>query len=95
MAYFIASILAIYCYAFYLGSLWIYYGIWNDIYNRIYSAGDILCCFFGIVFGMMALGMVGPNIKAVTEGKAAAKIAFDIIERVPSINLEDPNSKII
>ena len=95
MAYFIASILAIYCYAFYLGSVWIYHGIWNDIYKRTYTAGDILCCFFGIVFGMMALGMAGPNMKAVGEGKTAGKMAFDIIERVPSINLEDTNSKIL
>lgn len=44
-----------------------------------------MACFFGIVFGMFSLGLAGPNIKAVAEGKAAGKVAFDIIDRVPSI----------
>jgi hypothetical protein len=86
MAYFFSSVFAIYCYAFYLGSVWIYNDIWNYTFGRFYNAGDVICCFFGILFGMMALGMASPNIKAVTEGRVAGKMTFDIIDRVPSIN---------
>lgn len=36
--------------------------------------------------------MATPNIKAVTEGRVAGKMAYEIIDRVPSIKLEEPNS---
>lgn len=38
---------------------------------------------------MFALGMATPNIKAITEGKVAGKIAYDVIERKPRILLDD------
>lgn len=38
----------------------------------------------------MSIGMATPNIKAIAEGKVAAKMAFDIIDRVPKIKLDDP-----
>ena len=48
-----------------------------------YNAGDVLSCFFGVIFGVFALGMATPNIKAIQEGKVAGKMAFDIIDRKP------------
>jgi len=86
MAMFFASIFGTYAYSFYIGSVFIYRGVNNTTYNRIYSAGDILACFFGVIFGMMSLGLAGPNIKAVTEGRVAGKLAFDIIDRKPTID---------
>jgi hypothetical protein len=86
MAFFFSSIFGIYAYSFYMGSIWIYKGFYNDTFDRIYSAGDILSCFFGVVFGMFSMGMATPNIKAVTEGRVAGKMAFDIIDRVPDID---------
>jgi ribosomal protein S19 len=65
---FFASIFGVYAYAFYMGSVWIYHDIWNHTFGRYYQAGDILSCFFGVVFGMFSMGMATPNIKAVTEG---------------------------
>lgn len=37
--------------------------------------------------------MATPNIKAIAEGKAAGKMAYDIIDRKPQINQDDPLSK--
>jgi hypothetical protein len=65
---FMASIFFTYSYSFFMGSVWIYHRVHNDLYDRTYRAGDILSCFFGIVFGMFALGMTSPNLKAVAEG---------------------------
>lgn len=76
-----------------MGSVWIYKEFRNDTFNRTYTAGDILSCFFGVVFGMFSMGMATPNLKAVTEGKVAGKMAFDIINRVPSILQDDPKAK--
>ncbi len=86
MAMFFASIFGTYAYSFYLGSVWIYKDFRNHTYNRNYSAGDILSCFFGVIFGMFSVGLATPNIKAVTEGRVAAKLAFDIIDRKPAID---------
>lgn len=54
-----------YAFAFYMGRVWIYNGINNTTFDRVYTAGDIMACFFGIIYGMWGLGMAGPNIKAV------------------------------
>jgi hypothetical protein len=78
-----SSIFGTYAYAFYLGSVWIYHDIYNNSMSRSYTAGDILSCFFGVVFGMFSMGMAAPNIKAVSEGRVAGKMAFDIIDRKP------------
>jgi len=90
MALFFACIFGTYAYAFYMGSVWIYFDIHNSTFNRVYSTGDVLSCFFGVVFGMMSVGLATPNIKAVTEGRVAGKMAFDIIDRKPSIDQDKP-----
>jgi hypothetical protein len=48
-----------------------------------------LACFLGIVYGAFSLGLAAPNMKALTEGRVAGKMAYDIIERVPEINPDD------
>jgi hypothetical protein len=83
---FMGSIFMTYGFAFYMGSVWIENGIRNHTYDRTYSSGDILSCFFGVVFGMFSVGMATPNLKAVAEGKVAGKMAFEVIDRIPKIN---------
>ena len=95
MALFFASIFGTYAYAFYLGSVWIYYDLQNNTFNRTYTAGDILSCFFGVIFGMFSVGLATPNIKAVTDGRVAGKLAFDIIDRKPAIDQDQPGKKSI
>jgi hypothetical protein len=82
------TISACYSYGYYFGGLFIYHSVINDISGNDYNSGDIVAIFFGVIFGMFSMGMAGSNIKAVTEGKVAGKMAFDIIERIPPINLE-------
>lgn len=86
VAFMFASIFGSYAYAFYMGSVWIENKIYNHTYKREYRAGEVLSCFYGVVFGMFSLGTAAPNIKAVIEGRAAGKMAFDIIERKPTID---------
>lgn len=86
LACFLFTMLASYAYSFFMGGIWIYNEIWNHSLDRDYNAGDILCCFFGVLFGMFSLGMAAPNIKAVAAGMAAGKMIFDIIDRKPTID---------
>ena len=83
---------AYYGYAYYIGTILItkpvvnqnsykYQDTTSPTFNPYYNSGDIMSCFFGVVFGVFSLGMATPNIKAITEGKVAGKMAFDIIDR--------------
>lgn len=80
---------AYYAYAFYTGSYLVTKQIENSNFHRDYSSGDILSCFFGVVFGVFSLGSATPNIKAITEGRVAGKVAYEVIDRVPRILLDD------
>ena len=77
-----------YAYGFYTGSFLITKQIENSNSGKVYNVGDILACFFGIVFGVMSLGMSSPQIKSITEGRVAGKMAYDIIDREPVIKLD-------
>jgi len=42
---------------------------------------------------MFSVGLATPNMKAVTEGKVAGKLAFDIIDRKPHIDQDNNKGK--
>ncbi len=93
LAVFMFTIFGTYAYSFFMGSIWINKQFDNSTFHRPYSAGDVLSVFFGVFFGIFSIGMATPNIKAIAEGKAAGKMAYDIIDRKPQINQDDPLSK--
>lgn len=86
LGFFVASIYLCYCYAFFLGSIWVDQGFWNHAADRPYSSGDCIAVLFGVLFGLFALSAVGPNFGAIAEGKAAGNLAFRVIDRAPVIN---------
>jgi ATP-binding cassette subfamily B (MDR/TAP) protein 1 len=92
LATFMFTIFGTYAYSFFMGSIWIYHAFDNTTFHRPYTSGDILSVFFGVFFGIFSIGMATPNLKAVAEGKAAGKMAYDIIDRKPMINQDDPSS---
>lgn len=67
--------------------------IHNPLYDRPYSAGDIMTCFFGMIFGIMSLGQLSPQIAEMGRGKTSGKLAFDTIERIPQINQDANQNK--
>jgi len=91
IAMFFTIIFAYYAYSFYTAS-WL---ITEEVENSseqpesVYDAGDIMSCFFGVVFALFSIGMAFPNVKAVGEGRVAAKCAFDIMEQEQSIKLDE------
>lgn len=44
---------------------------------------------------MFALGLGSPNIKAIAEGRAAGKSAFEVIDRQTAIKANDKNAKAV
>ena len=79
-------------FGFFIGMVFIYYKLNNPVYDRIFSGGDVISCFFGILFGAFGWGMIAPNMQAVTEGKAAACSTFEICDRIPEILTNDPKA---
>ena len=84
--FFLFMISATYAYAFTIGPIWVQNEVDNTLYGRPYSPGDIIGVFFGLIFGFFGLAGVGPNFKLLAEGKASGKLAFDVIDREPTIN---------
>jgi len=85
MGFFMFCIYLNYGYCFIIGSVWIDGEFYNSAEDRPYLAGDCLAVFFGVLFGMFALGGAGPSFTAVTEAQAAGRSAFDIIDRISKI----------
>ena len=50
-----------------------------------------MATFIGVIFGMFGLGLFAPSLNAIGEGKAAAKMAFQTIDRKPEILIDDLN----
>jgi len=45
-----------------------------------------MTCFYGIIYGLFSISASSNHYKAILEGQAAAKFAFEIIDRNPEIN---------
>ena len=89
---FFLALYGYYSYSFFIGSFMVTESIENINSKKTYTSGDVMACFLGLVYGIFSLGLAAPNFKALTEGRVAGKMAFDIIERVPKINLDDPKA---
>ena len=81
MGFFYFCIYGSYCFCFTLGCIWIDNEYWNHYEDRPYTGGDSLACFFGVLFGLFALGGTGPGIQGVANAKGAGRSAFDVIDR--------------
>ncbi len=93
LGFFLFCIYCTYAYAFYIGGLWVDKERYNHAFDRTYQAGDMIAVFFGVLFGLFAVAGASPNFAAIIEGKSAARLAFDIINRKPEINQDSEIAK--
>ena len=70
-----------YAYSLFTGSFMITGRVNNSGTGKTYTAGDIMSCFLGLVYGIFSLAIVIPNFKALNEARIAGKLAYDIIEK--------------
>lgn len=80
-----------YAYSFYWGGRLRYNEVMNG--DRLYSGGSILAIMFSVVFGALQVGGMMPHFKAVTDSKIAGKLAFDVIDHVPKVPVDAPESE--
>ena len=62
----------------------------NDFTGEKYTGGEIMGILFSVMFGIFQITAIGPMVKAVTEGKIGGKLAYDVMDYVPSVK---PNVK--
>jgi ATP-binding cassette subfamily B (MDR/TAP) protein 1 len=80
-----------YSYSFYWGGRLRYDEVKNG--DREYTGGAILAIMFSVVFGALQVGGMMPHLKAVTDSKIAGKLAFDVIDHVPKVPVNAPESE--
>lgn len=80
-----------YAYAFFFGGLL----RWKEIKNgdREYSSGSIIAIMFSTVFGSLQLGGISPHAKAISDGRIAGKLAYDVIDEKPKVVSDDKSAK--
>lgn len=54
--------------------------------GKLYTSGAIIAIMFAIFWGSLDLGGAGPHIKSISEAKIAGKLAYDVIDAVPSVD---------
>mmetsp|Transcript_58422 Transcript_58422/g.137526 ORF Transcript_58422/g.137526 Transcript_58422/m.137526 type:complete len:619 (+) Transcript_58422:67-1923(+) len=79
-------------------ALGLWFGSWlivnrkeNDATGEVYTGGEVILVFFCIIMGSFGVGQMGPAIQAFGTGRASAKRVFNIIDRVPAINVDSPD----
>ena len=63
---FFFAMFSYFAYSFYFGTYLIINDFINSNTGEEYTSGDVLTCFFGVVFGIFILGMSTPNLRAIT-----------------------------
>nr|AXS78254.1 multidrug resistance protein pgp-1 [Anisakis simplex] len=59
------------------------------VYEDAITPGTMLTVFFGVMMGSMALGQAGPQFAVLGAAQGAAGTIFEIIDRVPEIDVYD------
>lgn len=59
----------------------------------MYSAGDVLAIFFGVLVSFFAMTGVAPHWQGIIQGRVAGKSMFDLIDSTASINQDDPKAQ--
>ena len=83
------NIFALYAAAFWFGG----YFRFEEVYEgegdnkSYYTGGKVIAIMFSVVFGAMNIGGAGPMFKIVNEGRIAGRLAFDVMDNVPKVNL--------
>jgi ATP-binding cassette, subfamily B (MDR/TAP), member 1 len=78
-----------YCWAFWIGSIIVTDEHINGNFDRPYNYSDVFGIYFIVLISFSGLGGSGPAMNGIAEAQIAGKRAFDIIDRIPSIDLND------
>lgn len=88
----------------FLAFQWLYaFAFWIGGYLRqekveergeVYTGGMIIAIMFSVIFGAFMLGGAVPHVKALTEGRIAGKLAYEILDNNPKIDSRKGGKKV-
>ena len=88
-----SSFVVTYSIGFFLGSLFVRWGVHNHNSGKDYTAGDIVSIFFGITTGIFAMNQLGPALQHIAAARQAAFDVYKLIERKNEIELNEEGTK--
>eukprot|EP01022_Parablepharisma_sp_SALTPOND_P020295 TRINITY_DN364_c1_g1_i1.p1 TRINITY_DN364_c1_g1~~TRINITY_DN364_c1_g1_i1.p1 ORF type:complete len:1324 (+),score=185.08 TRINITY_DN364_c1_g1_i1:6701-10672(+) len=71
---------------YFIGSFFIQYNVYNYTYKEDYTCGHVMTVFFAILFAMMSLGLIAPQLKSIGEAQIAAYDIYGVIDSVNEAN---------
>jgi len=80
-----------FCYAFYWGG----YLRWNGAQSLTggYNNADIMTIMFLMLVSTLSLGSVGTVLPSIGKARIAGKFAFDVIDHVPGVQINEPGKQ--
>jgi len=70
-----------YALGYLIGSVFIYYEVYNHYRKRDYNGADVLIVFFAMVMGFFSFGQASPFLKSVREAQIAGAQIIPLIEK--------------
>jgi ABC-type multidrug transport system fused ATPase/permease subunit len=61
--------------------------ITNAWSGNAWTGGEVMTVFFAVLMGAFSLGQIGPSMQAIAAGRAAAYRLYEVIDRVPPIDV--------
>lgn len=89
-----ASSLCFFSYSFFWGG-WLRWNEKTDIEGNLFNGGTCLSIILCLLFGTQGFSAAAPHLIALSEGKAAGTLAFEVIDHVPKILPNEENTKIL
>ena len=65
----------------------------NTTTGSPYTGGDVIMVFFAVVMASFHVGQVGPAVTAFNKGRASARRIFEVVDRVPPIDIHNPSGE--
>lgn len=93
MGIFYFAIISEYGLGFWIGGYLVKNDINNSNADESYNAFSILQIFFAVITGAFAIGQFGPSSEALSKARESGYHLYKLIERKPSIIIDDPKAK--
>ena len=75
------SFIITYAAGYFIGSLFLRWGVHNHNTGDKYSAGDVVSIFFGVTTGIFGMNQMGPALQHIAAAKQAAYDVYKLVER--------------
>lgn len=55
------------------------------------TGASVMCCIYGVILCATFVGLMAPGLNAINQGRQAAAVVFQTIDRIPAIDPSSPS----